>query len=101
MRRGLAYGGSAYGADVDTTTVGGALTYLPEGIIRFLGSPFPWTARSARQLMTVPESLIWYYLLLRAVREIVVSAVARLSPRRPADFFCTGNGVSVRSRLWQ
>ncbi len=87
MRRGLAYGGSAYGGDVDTTTIGGALTYLPEGILRFLCSPFPWNVRSARQLMTVPESLIWYYLLIRAGREIFVSAAKNFTRIALLTFF--------------
>ena len=70
MRVNLAFGGSAYGADVDTRTVTGSIAYLPLGILRFLFAPFPWTISSMRQLLTLPESLLWYYLAYRGVRGI-------------------------------
>ena len=57
MRRNLAYGGSAYGASVDTTTLSGALLYFPEGVARFLLSPLPWTISSWRQAIAFPETL--------------------------------------------
>jgi len=87
LRRGLAYGGSAYGEDADTTTVGGALAYLPLGIARFLCAPFPWTATSIRQLMTIPESLVWYYFLFAALREMVRGARRYLRKTALLTFF--------------
>lgn len=60
LREGLAYGGSAYGEDVDTSTVSGALTYLPEGMARFLFSPFPWAIQSWQQALAAPESMMWF-----------------------------------------
>jgi hypothetical protein len=71
MRVNLAFGGSAYGSDVDTRTLSSTLLYLPEGIIRFLMVPFPWSISSWRQLLTLPESLVWYYLLFRAIRCLI------------------------------
>ena len=73
MRRNLAYGGSAYGLDVDTRTLAGALAYLPMGTLYFLCLPFPWAVSSTRQLLTIPESLVWYFLLYHALRELVLS----------------------------
>ena len=48
IRAGMAYGNSAYGAGADTTTVAGALAYLPVGVAYFLGAPFPWSLSSWR-----------------------------------------------------
>jgi hypothetical protein len=67
MRRGLAYGGSAYGAEADTRTVSGSIAYLPEGVARFLLGPYPWAVQSWRQMLTVPESLVWYWIVLQAL----------------------------------
>lgn len=71
MRHQLAFGGSAYGSDVDTSTTTGALTYLPLGIARFLLSPFPWNISSWRQLIALPESLVFAYVLFHGVREAI------------------------------
>ena len=67
MRRGLAFGGSAYGGDADTSTLSSSIAYLPEGVARFLLGPFPWAVQSWRQILTVPESLLWYWLLGLAI----------------------------------
>lgn len=86
LRRGLAYGGSAYGTNVDTRTLGGSLAYLPEGVARFLFGPYPWSVRSALQLMTVPESLIWYWLCFRAAQTLFHDLRHALSKVAPAFF---------------
>ncbi|MEQ8277356.1 MAG: hypothetical protein RMA76_02380 [Deltaproteobacteria bacterium] len=71
MRHQLAFGGSAYGSDVDTSTPMGALTYLPLGISRFLLSPFPWNISSWRQLIALPESIAFAYVLYYGIREAI------------------------------
>lgn len=63
MRRNLAFGGSAYGGGADTRTLAGSLAYLPEGVTRFVLGPFPWAVHSWRQVLTVPESLVWYWVV--------------------------------------
>ncbi len=68
LRTALAHGGSAYGADADTRTLSGALLYLPEGLMRFLMSPFPWNIRSWLQALTLPETLAWYVIFMRSCR---------------------------------
>jgi len=55
--------GSAYATDIDTSTIGGALTYLPLGLVYFLFAPFPWAITSTLQLLTLPETLLWYALV--------------------------------------
>ena len=71
MRRGLAYGGSAYGLDADTRTMGGTLLYLPEGIARFLFAPFPWAVRSWQQALALPESMLFAVLFVQACRQLL------------------------------
>lgn len=79
LRNGLAYGGSAYGTEVDTRTFAGTVAYMPEGIARFLFSPFPWAIRSWRQALTLPESLIWIVFFYQAVRGIYQEARRNLA----------------------
>lgn len=86
MRRNLAFGGSAYGADADTSTVGGSIAYLPEGITRFLMAPFPWSARSWRQMLTIPESFVWYYVLGLALWSIVRNVRTNFGRVAPSFF---------------
>jgi hypothetical protein len=52
--------GSAYAVDIDTTTLSGALRYLPLGLAYFLLAPFPWAIESTLQLAALPEVLLWY-----------------------------------------
>jgi hypothetical protein len=73
MRRGLAYGGSSFGTDVDISTPSGALIYLPKGMALFLLAPFPWSLDSWRQILAVGETMVWYWLLFRALRQLFYS----------------------------
>jgi hypothetical protein len=59
--------GSAYATEVDTSTLRGALVYLPLGLVYFLFAPFPWAISSVLQVMTLPETLLWYALAPFAV----------------------------------
>lgn len=61
FRGGLA--GSAFGTGYDTSTIGGALRYLPLGLAYFLFAPFPWAVESTLQALTLPEVLLWYLLV--------------------------------------
>jgi len=49
--------------EVDISEPVSALTYLPVGMFYFLGSPFPWEVLSPRQIMALPDVLLWYTLL--------------------------------------
>ena len=60
MARGA---GSSFIGDSDVSTVGGAITYLPIGLTYFLLAPFPWQLGSLLQVITFPETVIWYVLL--------------------------------------
>jgi 4-amino-4-deoxy-L-arabinose transferase-like glycosyltransferase len=48
---------------VDISEPANALLYLPVGIVYFLLSPFPWQVLTPRQVLSVPDVLLWYALL--------------------------------------
>ena len=70
-KRGRAYGESfgktAYQSQHDLTTFGGIARHLPVGVVMFLMSPFPWSIHSLRQASAVPETLVWYAILVHAL----------------------------------
>ena len=69
LRQDLAYGaGSAFGIGADVSTVGGAVGFLPTGLVYFLLAPFPWSVTTVLQRVTLPESLVWYVLFLCVLR---------------------------------
>jgi len=88
LRNGLAYGGSAYGTEVDTRTWAGTVAYLPEGVARFLFAPFPWSIRSWRQALTLPESLMWFVLFYQAVQGVLHGVRQRLASVVTPLFAC-------------
>jgi hypothetical protein len=54
---------SGFGADADVSTVGGALSFLPTGLVYFFFAPFPWQIGSIRQSLAIPEALFFYTLV--------------------------------------
>jgi 4-amino-4-deoxy-L-arabinose transferase-like glycosyltransferase len=59
---------SAIGSDLDVSTPAGALAAVPIGLAYLLFAPFPWSMTSIRQLLTLPEMLVWYSLIPALVR---------------------------------
>ena len=51
---------SGYGRDTDVSTVGGALTAIPIGMLYLLFAPFPWQMANLRQTITLPEMILWW-----------------------------------------
>lgn len=51
---------SGFGGDADVTTVSGALSILPIGMLYLLFAPFPWQLASLRQSITLPEMVVWW-----------------------------------------
>jgi hypothetical protein len=69
LRQDLALGAnSAYGTTADVSTVTGAITFFPIGLVYFLLAPFPWSVTSVLQAVTLPESIIWYFLFCCVLR---------------------------------
>ena len=63
-------GASSQFEQVDISTPGKALAYLPRGLALFLLAPFPWMLGSIRQVLAVPETLYFYWLLPWMIRGI-------------------------------
>lgn len=69
LRESMTFGaGSAYGEGFDVSTPSGALAFLPVGLTYFLLAPFPWTVESFLQTVTLPETILWYFLIVFSLR---------------------------------
>jgi hypothetical protein len=60
---GAAVANSGYGGDVDITDPQAAIGYLPLGTLYMLFAPFPWMVTNMRQLITLPELVVWWALV--------------------------------------
>jgi Dolichyl-phosphate-mannose-protein mannosyltransferase len=69
-RHDLATGGSAFHGQVDVSTPGRALAFLPIGVAYFLFSPFPWEITSVLKLFSLPEMVLIYALTPAMARGI-------------------------------
>jgi hypothetical protein len=56
-------GESGFARDLDVSTPMGAFRALPIGLTYLLLAPFPWHMLNFRQLMTLPEMLVWWALI--------------------------------------
>jgi 4-amino-4-deoxy-L-arabinose transferase-like glycosyltransferase len=64
------WGRSGFGEEYDVSTPSGALRALPVGFVHLLFAPFPWAVTSVRQILTLPETLVWYALMPAFVRGV-------------------------------
>lgn len=76
-------GVSAFGAAYDVSTTGGALLAVPIGFVYLLFAPFPWAISGLRQLLTLPETLVWYALMPSLVRGLRYAVRHRLRDMLP------------------
>jgi 4-amino-4-deoxy-L-arabinose transferase-like glycosyltransferase len=81
------WGQSAYGTEYDVTTPSGALQALPVGLAYLLFAPFPWAIGSMRQLLALPETLVWYALMPAFARGFVYAVRHRLRDVLPIVVF--------------
>jgi len=51
---------SGFGQDVDVSTPSGVLSAIPLGFSYLIFAPFPWQFGSLRQLITLPEMIVWW-----------------------------------------
>lgn len=73
-------GASSQFEQVDISTPGKALAYLPRGMALFLLAPFPWMIGSIRQVLAVPETLFFYWLIpwvIRGARDLLKADLAK------------------------
>lgn len=59
-RRDLASAKSGFGEDVDVSTASGAISNVPLGLVYLFFAPFPWQLASLRQMITLPEMIVWW-----------------------------------------
>ena len=59
---------SGFGGDVDVTDPQAAIAFLPIGLVYVLFAPFPWMITNFRQLVTLPELIIWWLLVPMVVK---------------------------------
>jgi 4-amino-4-deoxy-L-arabinose transferase-like glycosyltransferase len=81
------WGASGFAAESDVSTVEGALTALPVGLVYLLFAPFPWAISGIRQALTVPETLVWYALMPSFVRGLRHTIRHRLRDALPILVF--------------
>jgi hypothetical protein len=81
------WGRSAYGSEYDVSTPGGALQTLPIGLVYLLFAPFPWAITGVRQLLVLPETLVWYALMPAFVRGLTYSVRQRFRDVLPILVF--------------
>ncbi|MGH9884505.1 MAG: ArnT family glycosyltransferase [bacterium] len=77
------WGQSAFEAQADVSTSAGALSALPKGLLFLLFAPFPWSIAGIRQLLTVPETLVWYALWPSLIRGLFMTIRTRLRDALP------------------
>jgi len=51
---------SGFGGDSDVSTAEGAITVIPLGFTYLMLAPFPWQLGSLRQMITIPEMIVWW-----------------------------------------
>jgi hypothetical protein len=69
---------SGFGGDVDITDPAAALGFLPVGTLYVLFAPFPWMINNARQLITLPELIVWWAMIPLLLRGYWFSIRQRL-----------------------
>jgi hypothetical protein len=88
-RSDLAEAGSGFAVGTDVSTVSGAIRVLPIGIAYVLFAPFPWMVGNLRQLLALPDVLVWYALMPSLVRGLYSAIRYRLSQTMPILLFTT------------
>jgi 4-amino-4-deoxy-L-arabinose transferase-like glycosyltransferase len=81
------WGDSGFGREYDVSTVSGAFSALPTGLIYLLLAPFPWAVSGVRQALAVPETLVWYALMPAFVRGLTFAVRRHLRGVLPIVVF--------------
>jgi 4-amino-4-deoxy-L-arabinose transferase-like glycosyltransferase len=81
------WGQSAFAAELDVSTPEGALAAFPIGLLYLLFAPFPWSITGLRQVLTLPEMLVWYSLMPALARGLRHALRERLRESLPILVF--------------
>jgi hypothetical protein len=88
-RSDLASAASGFTYEADVSTPLGALQVLPLGIVYILLAPFPWTLTNLRQLLVLPDVLVWYALMPALFRGLSRAFRNRFAITMPILMFTT------------
>lgn len=80
---------SGFGQDADVGSAEGALSTLPLGLSYLILAPFPWQLASLRQVITLPEMVIWWTSLPMLVLGLWFTVKYRLREVAPIIIFTT------------
>jgi hypothetical protein len=80
---------SGFGQDIDVSTPEGALGAIPQGLTYLLLAPFPWQLTSLRQMITLPEMMVWWSSLPLLVLGLWFAIKHRLREVAPILIFTT------------
>jgi hypothetical protein len=80
---------SGFGQDVDVSTASGALGAIPLGLTYLILAPFPWQLASTRQIITLPEMVVWWASLPLLVLGLWFAIKHRLREVAPILIFTT------------
>lgn len=80
---------TGFASDADVSTPLGVLSTLPIGVMYLLFAPFPWTVGSVRQVLSLPDVLVWYALMPALIRGLRSAVRHRLAQTLPILVFTT------------
>ncbi|HXU81073.1 MAG TPA: hypothetical protein VN914_06735 [Polyangia bacterium] len=78
---------SGFSQDVDISTPGKALAFLPVGMANLLFGPFPWQLSSLRAVVAMPETIAWWFLVPATWRGLKFTARRKFSEISPILLF--------------
>jgi len=90
---------TGFATDADVSTLPGLIRFLPVGIVYLLFSPFPWTVSSLRQLLAMPDVLVWYALVPSLIRGLGSAVRHRLAQTMPILLFTTALTIAYGAFL--
>jgi hypothetical protein len=80
---------SGFAEDVDVSSAEGALSALPLGLSYLILAPFPWQLASVRQVITLPEMVVWWASLPLLALGLWFAVKYRLREVAPIIIFAT------------
>jgi hypothetical protein len=80
---------SGFGQDIDVSTPEGVLTAIPVGMTYLILAPFPWQLTSLRQMITLPEMIVWWASLPLLVLGLWFAIKNRIREVAPIIIFTT------------
>jgi hypothetical protein len=80
---------SGFNQDIDVSTPEGVLSAIPVGLTYLILAPFPWQLASLRQMITLPEMVLWWSSLPLVVLGVWFSIKYRIREVAPILIFTT------------